>query len=139
VYTHTDGREQKDNPGKPEGIIAIANAIPDMRALTSINVENNNIPGAQEEEIYQQVRMHKLRAALRDEALTELDVSGIGFGAEGVPLVAKYISGNRAISTLTFGDTQAVTMTTKMTEANFSGKLYSYEAQIVAAFLPKCT
>jgi hypothetical protein len=44
-----------------------------------------------------------------------------------------------AISTLTFGDRQAVAMTTEMTEANFSGKLYSYEAQIVAAFLPKCT
>ena len=38
----------------------------------------------------------------------------------------------------TFGDKKAVTMTTTMTEANFSGKLCSYEAQIVAAFLPKC-
>jgi hypothetical protein len=26
-----------------------------------------------------------------------------------------------------------------MTEANFRGKLYCYEAQMVAAFLPKCT
>jgi hypothetical protein len=33
----------------------------------------------------------------------------------------------------------AVTMTTAMTEANFSGKLYGHEAQMVAAFLPKCT
>ena len=40
---------------------------------------------------------------------------------------------------LTFGDKQVVTMTTETTEANFSGKLKSYEAQIVAAFLPKCT
>jgi hypothetical protein len=30
-------------------------------------------------------------------------------------------------------------MTTDMTEGNFSGKLESYEVQIVAAFLPKCT
>jgi hypothetical protein len=30
-------------------------------------------------------------------------------------------------------------MTTAMTEANFSGKLYSHEAQMVAAFLPQCT
>ena len=66
--------------------------------MTSINVKENNIAAAQEERIYQQVRMNKLRAALRDEALTELDVSGIGFGAEGVPLVAKYISGNRALA-----------------------------------------
>jgi hypothetical protein len=44
-----------------------------------------------------------------------------------------------ALVKLTFGDKQVVTMTTEMTEANFSGKLKSYEAQIVAAFLPKCT
>jgi hypothetical protein len=43
-----------------------------------------------------------------------------------------------AISTLTFGDKQAITMTTEMTEANLSEKLWPYEAQIVAAFLPKC-
>jgi hypothetical protein len=45
----------------------------------------------------------------------------------------------RALTKLTFGDKQVVTMTTEMTEANFTGKLESYEAQIVAAFLPKCT
>jgi hypothetical protein len=42
-YGHTDGREQKDKPGKPEGIIAIANAIPDMGALTSLNLSSNNL------------------------------------------------------------------------------------------------
>jgi hypothetical protein len=45
----------------------------------------------------------------------------------------------RALTTLTFGDEQVVTMTTKTTEANFRGKLQSHEALIVAAaFLPKC-
>jgi hypothetical protein len=44
-----------------------------------------------------------------------------------------------ALSIFTFGDKQVLTMTTVMTDANFSGKLESYEAQIVAAFLPKCT
>jgi Ran GTPase-activating protein (RanGAP) involved in mRNA processing and transport len=66
-------------------------------ALTSINVEENNIPAAQEEEICQSVRMNKLRVALRDEALTELDVSGIGFGAEGAKVVAQYVSDNQAL------------------------------------------
>jgi hypothetical protein len=50
-------------------------------------------------------------------------------------------SDNRALTTLTFGDKHVVTMTTEMTEANFSGKLKSHdlhEALIVAAFLPKC-
>jgi hypothetical protein len=41
VHRHTDGREQKDKPGKPEGIIAIANAIPDMRAMSSLNLSYN--------------------------------------------------------------------------------------------------
>jgi hypothetical protein len=57
----------------------------------------------------------------------------------GAIVIAAVIPDMGAISTLIFGDKQAVTMTTKMTEANFSGKLYSYEAQVVAAFLPKCT
>jgi hypothetical protein len=43
-----------------------------------------------------------------------------------------------AMSTLTFGDKQTVTMTTEMTEANISGKLEYYEAPIIAAFIPKC-
>ena len=44
VYKHTDGREQKEDPGsKPEGIIALANAIPDMGAMTSLNLASNNI------------------------------------------------------------------------------------------------
>jgi hypothetical protein len=43
-----------------------------------------------------------------------------------------------ALMKLMFGDKQVVTMTTEMTEANFSGMLKSCEAQIVAAFLPKC-
>ena len=53
------------------------------------------------------------------------------FCADGVPTI-------RAMATITFGDKQAVTMTTTMTEADFSGKLKGYEAHIVAAFLPKC-
>jgi hypothetical protein len=43
VYKHADGREQMGNPGKPEGIIAIANAIPDMGAMTSLNIFGNRL------------------------------------------------------------------------------------------------
>jgi hypothetical protein len=49
------------------------------------------------------------------------------------------LKGNKALSNFTFGGKQAVTMTTEMTDANFSGKLKPHETQIVAAFLPKCT
>jgi hypothetical protein len=40
-YTHISGTDQKERPIKPEGIIALANAIPDMRALTSLNLASN--------------------------------------------------------------------------------------------------
>jgi hypothetical protein len=43
VFKHADGREQKEDPSKPEGIIAIANAIPDMGAMTSLNLASNYI------------------------------------------------------------------------------------------------
>jgi hypothetical protein len=57
----------------------------------------------------------------------------------GIIAIADVIPGMGALSSFTFGDKQAVTMTTAMTEANFGGKLCSHEAQMVAAFLPKCT
>jgi hypothetical protein len=43
VYKHTDGRDQKDNPGKPAGIITLADAIADMAALCSLDLSRNNI------------------------------------------------------------------------------------------------
>jgi hypothetical protein len=36
IYKHSDGREQKRHPGEREGIVAIANAIKDMGALTTL-------------------------------------------------------------------------------------------------------
>jgi hypothetical protein len=52
VYRHTDGRvEQKSKPGKPEGIITIANAIPDTKALSSLHVGRNGIPEKEMREI----------------------------------------------------------------------------------------
>ena len=48
VYKHTDGREQKEHPGRPEGVIAIANAIPTMGALAKLDISNNDIPGDQQ-------------------------------------------------------------------------------------------
>jgi hypothetical protein len=70
---------------------------------------------------------------------TELDMSGKMRGAGDAIMLVPDIIDNGALTKLTFGDQQVVTMTTEMTEADFSGKLRAYEAQIVAAFLPKCT
>jgi hypothetical protein len=51
LFRHTDGREQKGNPGKPEGVIAIANVIPDMGALTKLNIGRNHIGAEQERDL----------------------------------------------------------------------------------------
>jgi hypothetical protein len=73
--------------------------------------------------------------------MTEADFSSKSLGVGGAIIISAWIShkDKGALTKLTFGDRQVVTMTTEMTEADFSGKLKSYEAQIVVAFLPKCT
>ena len=57
-----------------------------------------------------------------------------------VVALANTIKDMGALSSFTFGDKQrwfwALTMSTVMTDANFSRKLQPYEAQLVAAFLP---
>jgi hypothetical protein len=72
-------------------------------------------------------------------SITELNLAKNGITANDTKILAPAISDNGALTNLTFGEKQVVTMTTEMTEANFSGKLKPCEAQIVAAFLPKCT
>jgi hypothetical protein len=46
-YKHTDGRKQDRAPegSKPDGVIAVANAIKNMGALTSLNLASNGIGG----------------------------------------------------------------------------------------------
>jgi hypothetical protein len=42
-FTHTDGRKQGTDPSQPDftGVIALANVIPDMRALLSLDISSN--------------------------------------------------------------------------------------------------
>lgn len=42
-YEHTDGREQEAHPGKLEGLVAIANALPAMRALVRLDIHGNRL------------------------------------------------------------------------------------------------
>ena len=79
-----------------------------------------------------------------NQVITELNISDNnlgngGYDTSGIIVLAGVIPDMGAMSSFTFGDKEEVTMTTAMTEANFSGKFYSCEAQMVAAFLPKCT
>eukprot|EP00935_MAST-01C_sp_MAST-1C-sp1_P001490 g1490.t1 len=142
-WSHTDGQTEvakKPSGSKPEGAIALVNAIKDNGALASVNILSNGIGAEQANALIQIMESKSNLTTLcgfsGDE--TELDLSKEGLTAECAVLVANEIKNNGALTTIEFGDKQAVTMSTTITEANFSGKLRSYEAQIVAAFLPKC-
>ena len=47
-YRHSDGRKQDEKPaeamGKPEGVIALADAIKNNGALASLDLSQNKIP-----------------------------------------------------------------------------------------------
>jgi hypothetical protein len=121
------------------GIIALADAIPDMGAMTKLNISSNAIRAEGGK---------ALAAGLKgNQVITELNISSNDLGynstygddTSGVIAIADAIPDMGAMMSLTFGEKQVVTMTAEMTEANLGGKLEYYEAQIVAAFLPKCT
>jgi hypothetical protein len=132
-----------DGPGFAQ---ELADGIKDNGAMTSLNVSNNLLCGHWKtpnfsgfKALGKAIEQHKLLTMDAVNMSEALDVSGQNLGAEGAEKIAIFIKDNGAMSSFTFGVMLAVTMTTAMLEANFSGKLRSYEAQIVAAFLPKCT
>ncbi len=117
--------------------------------MTSLNLANNQIATKKAGKALAQ-------ALAANTALKELDLSNIvddGLG-EGVPFpgadgpgfvaeLALGVSANGALNKLTIsGDSrgsEAVTIETSMTEADFSGKaLGASGAIMLAAFLPKC-
>ena len=100
--------------------------------MTSLNVSSNSIEGAEAGKTLG-------NALAANTVLKQLDLSKNYSGAEFANEFAVGLGANGALETITFGDKQAVTMKTIMTEANFSGKgLGASGAIIVAAFLPKC-
>ena len=113
-----------------------------MGALSSANLLKNYVPVEQAQELVKIMRtMENLTTlcGLSGEE-TKLDFSGQYLKAGDAVLIANDIKDMRAMSSFTFGDRQAVTMTTTMTEMDFSGKgLGVSEAILISAFLPKCT
>jgi hypothetical protein len=123
------------------GAIMLAPEIIDNGALSVLSLKANRLLTAEAGQILSDM-------LATNSVLKELDVSDnnwddgrkfLGDGPGFAKALSVGIKNNGAMSSFTFGDKEAVTMTTAMTEANFRGKLYSYEAQMVAAFLPKCT
>jgi hypothetical protein len=145
VFKHADGREQKDNPSRPAGIIAIANVIPDMGAILSVNLLKNRISVAQAENLVSILKEHPTLKSLcgnsGDE--TELDMSGKMKGATDAIMLVPEIVDNGAVSQFTFSgdsyESKPVTMETSLVEADFSGKVLGVSGAImVGAFLPNC-
>jgi hypothetical protein len=103
TYKHTDGREQKDkHPGKPEGIIAIANAIPNMGAISSINLLKNKIGIGQAEALASMLKEHPTLKSLCGNKgnETELDMSGKMNGSEDAIMLTAEIAGSGALLSL---------------------------------------
>jgi hypothetical protein len=98
-WTHSDGSKVTENPAEPEGVIAIADVIPDMRALTKLILKHNGM--------LTKAAGRALASALAgNSVLTELDLSdqaantshddGPGFATE----LAVGISDNGALTKL---------------------------------------
>jgi hypothetical protein len=75
-YKHLDGTVQGGKPGKPEGVIAIANAIPDMRAISTFMFSGD---GRDSEPITMETSM------------VEADFGGKYLGTSGAIMVAAFL------------------------------------------------
>jgi hypothetical protein len=137
-WVHTDGRTARgDRPTDPpdcSGIIAIANAIPNMRALSSINLLKNHIAVEQAQKLVKIMRSKEKLLTLcglskeetkldfsnqglkvGDAVLIANDISDMGallvlslngnlLGADGGKALAKGLKGNQVITELNIAD-----------------------------------
>jgi hypothetical protein len=119
-YKSPDGKVQDTAPegSAPEGIIAIANVIPDMRAILSLNLAKNKI-GGWEAETGVQALADMLQV---NSTITDLNISENRLDGECIKILAPVISGNGAMTSLNLA----------------SNELGVKGAKIIAACLPKC-
>ena len=78
-----DGHEQDEYPGEegPLGVIAIANAIPTMGALTSLNIRGNHMGTKGSEAMAEALRENKV--------IEHLDMAGNRLGLRGFKVLAE--------------------------------------------------
>jgi Ran GTPase-activating protein (RanGAP) involved in mRNA processing and transport len=97
------------NYGEMSGVIALADAIPDMEAMTSLHVGMNAIPEKEMKGIIV-IAMSKdnmkllCEVPIKDKTLTELDVSGKSLGTEGALVVAEYLRDKGAVTKFDISD-----------------------------------
>jgi hypothetical protein len=128
----------------PEGIVAIADVIPDLGALTCLDISSNNLVGEKGTGRYKTVDAEYSDESGSDDEELPLQEEIMEPDFSGIIDIANAIPNMRAISTFTLSgdgeDSEPVTMKTSMVEADFSAKgLGESGAIMVAAFLPKCT
>ena len=103
-----------DNHLTAEGGKALAEALKDNTIMKELNIAENN---------------------LGYDTYGNTDTSGVIAISDAIPTMG-------AMTTITFGDKQAVTMKADMTEVDLSGKRLGEQGAsgviIAAAFLPKC-
>jgi hypothetical protein len=91
--------------GDMSGVAALADVLPGMGAMTSLHIGMNGIPEKEMREIMAiAMRMDSMKILceipFKDKTLTELDVSGKDLGMEGALVVAEYLDGNGALTSL---------------------------------------
>jgi hypothetical protein len=134
-YTNADGRKQDAHPGKPEGIIAVANAISDMGALLVLSLKSNNLRADGGKALAEGLK--------GNQVITELDIAdnnlaNRGTDMSGVVALADAIPGMGAISTVIVNTFPLPIQDIKSkAELDFSGKgLKVEDAIIIAALIP---
>ena len=119
--------------------VLVANEIKNNRALVKLDASHNEIRAEGGKALAEALKDNKI--------MKELNIASNNLGYDfndntdmsGVIAISNAIPTMGALETITFGDEQAATMKTDMTEADLSGKqLGASGAIIVAAFLPKC-
>jgi len=102
-FYHSDGGHQQKKPGemgKPEGLIALANVLPDMRALSVTNVMGNKIGKAQLAKLQEIMRSKPNLVSLcgiTDDA-TEASLSRLGMDADDASILASELPDKGALS-----------------------------------------
>jgi hypothetical protein len=140
-WSHTDGRNEKGKPSgsMPDGVIALADAIPGMRALSKLVMRQNDIHGAEAGKAFS-------RMLAQNTVLKELDLSsqqvnkyhGNALDAAFAKEFAVGIRDNGAISTVIVNTFPLQIQDIKSkAELDFSGRgLEVEDVIIIAALIP---
>jgi Ran GTPase-activating protein (RanGAP) involved in mRNA processing and transport len=104
-----DGQEQNENPKEPLGVIAIANAIPDMGTLLVLSLKSNKLGTKEAGEVLG--NMIKANSVLKELDLSDNYVdSGDGGDAPGFAEgISKGLPDNGALSLLSLKDNRLAT------------------------------